>query len=316
MRAEKFVKLTVDYDSIDIGSEWVAFNISRTLENTYTKTGITDKATWNTYLQDPFSTVPDNKTKIHDLILVDPEFLQYQPSFNKIMLDEDSENLFGQYQYNGFDYNIYKNNLHCNIYKHDYIAQKDSGKAPEFYYLTDLNDKVCYFEFTLYIPYSFIGETQENRIVFSTLHELLQSDNFDMVPIYKDMYNNKKQYLEGFLNAIYGIDEPYVGTENDFCAPQPEFMNEIGSLKFTIPGFTDFDEFFNLTKKYAPLDSFSICEKNFSSIMNLAILKTFYGDSVSEEFFQRFGEDYKLAQCIAMEYKLKPKNDNIKRPKI
>lgn len=314
MKVEKFVKLTVDYDSIDISPEWVAFSISRTLDNTYTKEGITDRATWNTYLQDPFSTVPDNKIKNHDFVLIDPQILQTQPGFKKIMLDEDSENLLGLD--NGFDYNIYKNNPHCVIYKQDYIAQKDSGKYPEFYFLSDLNDKVAYFEFTIYIPYGFIAETQENRIVFSTLHDLLQLDNFDIIPIYKDIHNNKKEYMEGFLNAIYGIDEPYVGSENDFCAPQPEFMNEIGSLKFTIPGFTDFDEFFTITKKYVGLDNMGICEKNFSFIMNLAILKTYYSEHVPEEFFNRFGEDYKMAQCVALEYKLKPKNDNARRLKI
>lgn len=152
--------------------------------------------------------------------------------------------------------------------------------------------------------------------MFSTLHSLLQLDNFDMVPFYKNSHTTKQDYLEGFLNAIDSIDDPYIGEENDFCAPAPEFMSEIGSLSFKIPGFTDFDEFFQLTKQYVGLDNMGICEKNFSLIITLAILNSFYGEQITEEFFQRFGEDYKISQCISMEYKLKPKNNNIKRAKI
>lgn len=179
-----------------------------------------------------------------------------------------------------------------------------------------MNDNVTYFEFTILIPYKFISEKKENRIIFSTLHTLLERDNFDMIPFHEHGHSTKKDYIEGFSNAIDGIDHPYVGSENDFCAPAPEFMNEIGSLKFTIPNFTDFNEFFSITKQYVELDNMGICEKNFSLIMNLAILKIFYGDDISEQFFQRFGEDYKLAQCVAMEYKFKPKNNHIKKIKI
>lgn len=130
MKVEKFVKLTVDFEHIDISPEWVAFSVSRTIEGTYTQKGIINRNAWNNFLEDPFSTIDRNKVITHDIILIDSEVLNSQPSFKKIMLDEESENLLDFYQ--DFDYEVYKKILNVRFIKKIILHKKIVVKILNF----------------------------------------------------------------------------------------------------------------------------------------------------------------------------------------
>lgn len=313
MKVQKLIPLTIEYESSIICDNWIAFKILRTLENTYLLEGVTDTNTWNQFLKDPFSTIPSQKIIKNDLVFISPEILAEYPNFDDIILSEEKTYSIFKNE-STFQYDLFKKYPHYKLFKKNSIAIKNSFRELEYYYLSDLDNNVSYYETFIQLPS--IPEIEKNKNIFLTLLNLLENETIEILPLYNAIHETKANYIEAFKNILHKIENPYVSNNDDFCAPEPEFMNGIGMLKFNIPDFFEFNDFFKITKKYVELDIFDVCEKNFPLILNLSIFKTFYDNLISEEFFSIFPEEYKIAQSVSLEYKLKPKNIQTKKIKI
>lgn len=319
MKAEKFIKLVVDYEHIDISPEWVAFSVSRTLEHTTKLEGIVDRATWNQFLQDPFSTIDYKKIISNHIILLKEEDFPTCPLFNQTF-QKDYTGIMNLDMETEFNYSSYKENPDKPISHAKYLSYKifsSYDNCRDFHYLTNLNNEVVYYN--TYIDLPFVGEGQDTEGIFKSLLNMLQNypESFTMIPLPSAYHKTREEYIQGFENAIDAINDPYIASENDFSAPTPEFMQALGTLKFMPAHFKDFHEFFVCTKKYVEVDDTDIANRKFSLILSLAMLKSFFNDVVSEEFYQFFPEEYKIAKSVALDYKLKPKNnDQTKRMKI
>ncbi len=320
MKAEKFIKLTVDYDYLDISENWVAFSITRTLENTYKTTGITDRESWNNFLNDPFTMIANNQIKKDKIVMVNKTLVSELQVF-KNQHDENFD--FLEIDDNDFSFDVYKKNPEFSIFNIDYISHKvfDNQKnCRDFYYLSNLDKEVVYYKIIVDLP--FLTETLNNKVIFSNLIELIQLESNNEIPFMEinsfnsTLYSTKKDFLQAFNNVLDSIENPYIADENDFCAPAPEFMSSIGILNFNIPNFNEYHDFFKLTQKYVEIDNLGISEKKFGLILSLAILKSKLDCVIVEDLFQLFPEENKIANMVALDYKKKKKNNSFKKLKI
>lgn len=317
MKVEKNIKLSIGYENIEISPNWVAFSISRTLENTVNYQGIVRTETWNNFLKDPFSIIPYKEiVKDNKIVLLKQDNLSSLSVFKNV-LDNDFD--FLEIDDNDFSYDSYKKNPDYSIYRLNYLAHQtydNRNNCHHFYFLSDLDRNVAYFELIIDLPY--LNESKYNKAIFENLLNLLNnySDLIQVIPSNKDLYKNNSDFIQAFENIIYSIDNPYISDENDFSAPQPEFLQSIGTLKFKIPGFNKFNEFFEITKKYVEIDSLDISKQKVGIIITLAVLHSHLNDIVHEDLFNLFPDEYKIAQAISLEYKLTPKNYSTKKLKI
>lgn len=315
MKAEKLIKLSIDYEHIDISPNWVAFSISRTLENTHTISGITHRDNWNLFLEDPFSIIPSKKILNDKLVLLKEDNFS-QLSVFKNVLEKNFD--FLEIDDNDFSYSSYQQHPDYSVYRLNYISHKTydvRNNCGEFYYLSDLDNQVIYFELKIDLPY--LTETKANEALFKNLLDLSKNfEGMEIIASNKTLHPEKYDLIQSFENVIDSINDPYIANFNDFCAPSPEFTESIGTLKFNLPGFTQFNDFFELTKKYVTLDSFDITEQKMGLILTLAVLHSQLNTMIHEDLFNLFPEEYKIAQCISLEHKLKPKDIHIKKMKI
>lgn len=311
MKAEKFIKLIIDYEHIDISENWVAFSISRTLEHTIKSEGIVSRNIWNEFLKDPFSIIAHNKIMKDNIVLLKQDELSSCAVFKHILSDYDS--ILDIDMERDFNYSSYKadpNLAVCHIEYVSYQTSKNNDNCRDFHYLTNLDKDVVYYD--NYIDLPFIVEGKDTEGIFKTLSNMIKNypQYFEIIPIKKSAHQTREDYIQAFDNVIDAINDSYIPLFDDFSAPTPEFMQALGTLKFYPPQFTDFNQFFVLTKKYVDLDNWGISDKKFSLILNLAILKSCFQDIVAEDLFKLFPLEEKIAQSIALDYHLKPKNTN------
>ena len=180
MKAEKFIKLTVDYDYLDICENWVAFSITRTLENTYTTKGITDRESWNNFLNDPFTMIANNQIKKDKIVMVNKTLV----SDLQVFKNQHDENFdFLEIDDNNFSFDVYKKNPEFSIFNIDYVSHKvfDNQKnCRDFYYLSNLDKEVVYYKIIVDLP--FLTETLNNKAIFSNLIELIQVESNNESP--------------------------------------------------------------------------------------------------------------------------------------
>ena len=103
--------------------------------------------------------------------------------------------------------------------------------------------------------------------------------------------------------------------ENDFSAPYPSIDSSLGFLKFKPINYPNFDKIFNIAKQHIHLND-CISSENFALIINLALLKISFPNTISEEFYKIFEENNKKANLISLDFKLAEKNFFTKKSKI
>ena len=164
MKIEKNIKLVVDFENIEISPNWVAFSMSRTLENTVKYEGIVRTETWNNFLKDPFSIIPYKEiVKDNKIVLLKKDNISSLSVFKNV-LDNDFD--FLEIDDNDFSYKSYKENPDYSIYRLNYLAHKtydNRNNCRNFYFLSDLDYNVAYFELNIDLPYRNF-EVQNTRI--------------------------------------------------------------------------------------------------------------------------------------------------------
>lgn len=89
----------------------------------------------------------------------------------------------------------------------------------------------------------------------------------------------------------------------------------MGFFEFMPLSFPDFDKLFNVANQYIHVYA-CISDEKFSLIINLALLKISFPDIISENFYQQFPHENKLANSISLDFKLAKNNCLEKKIKI
>lgn len=316
MKLEKLITLSINYENINIENNIVLFKIERYLENKlqHINEGLTTIENWDNFLKNPFEFIIKPINDNYYFCLIDENHLTSYPSFDDICLGENNNlSLIGIPSENKISFDLVKNNLDKKIFIYDSIITQNSSHQDNstLHILKNLDNTLAYWQPGFKLP--LLSQSNDNLPIFENLLFILKNypDYFSL----NDNLENNNEIIQKIEDGIYEIKNPYIPDENDFSAPYPSIDSSLGFLKFKPINYSNFDKIFNIAKQHIHLND-CISSENFALIINLALLKISFPNTISEEFYKIFEENNKKANLISLDFKLAEKNFFTKKSKI
>lgn len=293
----------------------MAFKIVKSLEfnkNSSIIQRVISSDKWNEFLKNPFEFQINPLNDNYYYCLLDKNHLNFYPNFDDICFgQENTLSLIGHPSENQISFDLIKSNKDKHLFIYDSIVTQNSSTDinSELHLLKNLDNTIAYWKPGFQLP--FLSQSNENLSTFENLLFLIKE--------YPLLFSIKNSYESNILEKLEsGIDEiknPYIPDENDFSAPYPSIDSSLGFFEFNPLSFPDFDKLFNVAKQHLHIND-CISDENFSLIINLSLLKISFSNIISDEFYQIFEEENKIANLISLDFKLAKNNFLEKRIKI